>query len=40
MALIEVRDYHYETHKLDAYRAWAAEAGTFLQLSIRLLDEV
>ncbi len=43
MALIEVRDCHYETNKLDAYRVWAAEHpgfGGYLQLSVRFLDEV
>lgn len=29
--LIEVRDYHYERDRLDAYRDWAATAGLWLR---------
>ncbi len=31
MALIEVRDYHYDPDRLDDYRRWAAEAGPWLR---------
>lgn len=31
MALIELRDYHYRSDRMDAYRAWAVEAGAFLR---------
>ncbi|MGH8946920.1 MAG: hypothetical protein ACRDVL_12330 [Acidimicrobiia bacterium] len=31
MGLIEVRDYHYDESRLDAYRIWATEAGEFLR---------
>lgn len=31
MAVIEVRDYHYDPDRMDAYRAWAAEAGPWLR---------
>lgn len=29
--MIEVRDYHYDPDRMDEYRAWAAEAGSFLR---------
>ena len=31
MALIEVRDYHYDPDRMDDYRRWAAEAGPWLR---------
>lgn len=31
MALIEVRDYHYDPERIDAYWAWAAQAGPWLR---------
>ena len=31
MAIVELRDYHYETDRMDAYRLWAAKAGPFLR---------
>ncbi len=31
MAVIEVRDYHYEPDRMEAYRVWAEEAGVFLR---------
>jgi hypothetical protein len=31
MALVEVRDYHYDPERIDAYRSWAEEAGRFLR---------
>jgi hypothetical protein len=31
MALIELRDYHYRPDRLDIYRDWATEAGSFLR---------
>jgi hypothetical protein len=30
MALIEVRDYHYDPDRMDDYRVWAALAGPWL----------
>ena len=31
MAVIEVRDYHYDPGRIADYRVWAAEAGQFLR---------
>lgn len=28
---MEVRDYHYDPDRMDAYRVWAAEAGPWLR---------
>ena len=33
--IVEIRDYHYDAERFDAYRVWAAEAVPVLQ---RLLD--
>lgn len=31
MALIEVRDYHYDPDRMDDYREWAGQAGPWLR---------
>lgn len=31
MAVIEVRDYHYDQERMDRYRTWAIEAGSYLR---------
>lgn len=31
MAIVEVRDYHYNPDRMDSYRTWAGEAGVFLR---------
>lgn len=31
MALIELRDYHYQPERLGEYRTWAIDAGAFLR---------